>query len=105
MKFFVDFGSNKGNEARKIEDWGIIIDYDVWIHITVKQLRTKHDDQYANLLIQVNDHTYINERNNNIKDTRYENVFAYTGGYTKLYENIPIKKLRMATQEIGKFSY
>ena len=105
IAFYVDFGSDKkGPKAKKIEDKKKIIDFDVWIHITVKQLRKKYDDQHADLLIQVNDHTYININNNNIKDTRYSRVMAYTGGYTKNYKAVPIKKLRMTTQEIGKFN-
>ena len=106
IAFYVDFGSDKkGPKAKKIEDKKKIIDFDVWIHITVKQLRKQYDDQYADLSIQVNEHTYSSEKNNNIKDTRYENVTAYTGGIdTKVYNVISIKKLRMTTQEMGKFS-
>ena len=105
IEFYVDFGSdNTGKKAKKITDDAKEMDYDVWLHFTVKQLRSKHDDQHAFLLIQVNDNLYTNERNNNLKDTSYSDVKAYTGRLGINYATIPIRRLRLATQEMGKFS-
>ena len=101
-EFKVNFDSK--NYGKEIKNNDHRFRFNEWYHVTVKQTKEKNDDGFATFVIQVQDKTYTNEKNENYDDIKYTSVTAMAGStfWGSDYQDVPLRKIRFITEEMGK---